>query len=115
MRIMQLSGRADAHIIDLRFLGLIAETFEAKFDFFRRILRKRTDHAMRKAVYTFIFGGYDDLKSPAIFTPGWDYICFTDDPTLRSDIWDVRLSPRGSADCELDHKKYAIKHMILFD
>ncbi len=69
----------------------------------------------RKAVYTFIFDDYDDLKSPTVITPGWDYICFTDDPALRSDVWELRLSPRGLADRELEPKKYAIKHMILFD
>lgn len=81
---------------------------------FKHIQRKRIDDAKRKAVYTFIFGDYDDLKSPTIITPGWDYICFTDDPSLRSDVWDVRLSPRGRADRQLEHKKYGIKHMILF-
>lgn len=75
---------------------------------FKRIRRKR------KAVYTFLFGDYDDLKSPTVITPGWDYICFTDDPTLRSDVWDVRLSTRGRADRRLENKKYATKHMILF-
>lgn len=80
---------------------------------FKRLQRKRFDD-VRKAVYTFIFGDYDDLKSPAIITPGWDYICFTDDPSLRSDVWDVRLSARSRADRQLEHKKYAIKHIILF-
>jgi len=80
----------------------------------KHIQRKRVDDAKRKAVYTFIFGDYDDLKSPTIITPGWDYICFTDDPTLRSDVWEVRLSPRGRSDRQLEQKKYAMKHMILF-
>ena len=81
---------------------------------FRRILRKPINRSGRKAVYTFIFGDYDDLKSPAIVTPGWDYICFTDNHTLRSDVWDVRVSPRRRSDLQLEHKKYAGKHKILF-
>jgi hypothetical protein len=40
-------------------------------------------------VYTAIAGGYDELKSHPD-TPGVDWICFTDDPALRSDEWDVR-------------------------
>jgi len=68
----------------------------------------------RKVAYTFIFGDYDDLKTPSIITPGWDYICFTDDPTLRSDFWDVRLSARRRSDRRLESKKFAMKHMILF-
>lgn len=67
----------------------------------------------RKAAYTFIFGDHDDLKTPNVVTPGWDYICFTDDPTLRSDVWDVRLSPRIDGDLQLSHKRFAMKHMIL--
>lgn len=68
----------------------------------------------RKAVYTFIFGDYDHLKSPAILTPGWDYICFTDDANIRSDVWDVRVSSREPGDLCLGNKKYAGKHKILF-
>lgn len=43
----------------------------------------------RKAVYTAITGGYDTLLDPAVVTPGWDYVCFTDTPGLRSSIWSV--------------------------
>ncbi len=78
-----------------------------------KILRKRPERSTRKAVYTFNFGDYDELKPPAIVTPGWDYICFTDDAGLRSDIWDVRLSPRTAEDRLLDNKRFASKHMIL--
>ncbi len=68
----------------------------------------------RKVAYTFIFGDYDDLKTPSVITEGWDYICFTDDPNLHSDVWDVRLSTRDEADGELETKKFAMKHLILF-
>ena len=68
----------------------------------------------RKAVYTFIFGDYDDLKTPCVLTEGWDYICFTDDPNLHSDVWRVRVSPRRTTDHALETKKFAVKHMILF-
>ena len=43
---------------------------------------------MNKAIYTAIFGDYEDLKEPAIVTQGWDYICFTDMP-LQSKVWKV--------------------------
>ena len=68
----------------------------------------------RKVVYTFIFGDYDELKSPTVITPGWDYICFTDNRALSSKFWDVRLSLPQSADQQIETKKYAMKHMILF-
>jgi hypothetical protein len=75
---------------------------------------KPTNEPRRKAVYTFIFGDYDNLKPPTILTPGWDYICFTDNPNLRSDVWDVRLSLPDPSAPEMEPKKHAGKHMILF-
>ena len=78
-----------------------------------RTLRRRPEKSKRKAVYTFNFGDYDELKPPAIITPGWDYLCFTDDAELRSDIWDVRLSHRTAEDRHLDNKRFAMKHSIL--
>lgn len=69
---------------------------------------------MSNVAYTFLFGDYDYLKSPNIITPGWDYVCFTDNPFLRSDVWDVRLSPRYESDSQLETKKFAMKHMIMF-
>ena len=43
---------------------------------------------MDKFVYTAIFGDYEELKDPLVMTPGWKYICFTDQP-LKSDKWMV--------------------------
>lgn len=45
----------------------------------------------RIAVYTAIFGDYDCLLDPLVVDPDAEYICFTDDPSMSSDIWDVRL------------------------
>jgi nucleotide sugar dehydrogenase len=42
-----------------------------------------------KCVYTCITGGYDNLIEPRIMTPGWDYICFTDNKELKSTRWKV--------------------------
>lgn len=39
--------------------------------------------------YTIIFGSYDNLKTPAVITPGWKYICITDQP-LKSDVWEIK-------------------------
>lgn len=41
-----------------------------------------------KICYTAIFGPYEDLKEPTVITPGWRYICFTDQP-LKSDVWEI--------------------------
>jgi len=46
---------------------------------------------MRPIVYTSVYGNYDNLKSqPDI---GADYICFTDNPNLKSETWDIRYEP----------------------
>jgi hypothetical protein len=45
-----------------------------------------------KTIYTAIFGNYDDLKEPFIITPGWRYICFTDQD-LKSDVWEIVKVP----------------------
>ena len=41
-------------------------------------------------VYTALFGKYDDLLKPAP-SAHCDYVCFTDDPLLKSNIWEVRV------------------------
>ncbi|MCX5680405.1 MAG: DUF616 domain-containing protein, partial [Candidatus Omnitrophica bacterium] len=50
----------------------------------------------RIVVYTAIFGDYDDLRPPKnIFRKinCVDYICFTDNEKLRSDVWDIKIIP----------------------
>lgn len=39
-------------------------------------------------IYTAIFGKYDSLKEPLVVTPGWRYICFTDQD-FKSDTWEI--------------------------
>jgi hypothetical protein len=48
-----------------------------------------------KIIYSTLFGATDDLKEPKKVTPGWDYVLYTDDATLKSDIWDIRLVESG--------------------
>lgn len=61
-----------------------------------------------KTVYTAIFGKYDDLKEPEVFTPGWKYICFTDQD-FESDVWDIRKVPV----MEVGHAKTARYYKIM--
>lgn len=39
-------------------------------------------------VYTVIFGPYDTLKEPLVITPGWRYVCFTDQD-FKSNVWEI--------------------------
>lgn len=41
-------------------------------------------------VYTALFGDYDDLREQPR-SPGVEFVCFTDDPGLRVQGWDVRV------------------------
>lgn len=62
-------------------------------NFVLRILNlvKKNRDRNTNVVYTIIFGDYDYLKEPEILSPNFDYICFTDDPTLKSNIWKIKL------------------------
>ena len=68
---------------------------------------------MKKVIYTGIIGDYDDLYNPTVITPGWSYVCFTDNETLfakRKDyIWDIRMV----RDSSLSNTKFARKIKIL--
>jgi hypothetical protein len=42
-----------------------------------------------KTVYTALIGNYEELKEPTIITPGWKYVCYTDQP-LQSRTWQIK-------------------------
>ena len=44
----------------------------------------------KKVIYNFLVGEYGTLKDPLVKTPGWDYVCFTDNKNLKSNIWEIR-------------------------
>src|SRR5690606_41457491 len=44
----------------------------------------------RKVIYTAIFGNYEGLL-PQKELPDWDFVCFTDNPSLVASPWKVRL------------------------
>ena len=74
----------------------------------------------KKCVYTFIVGDYDNLKHPKVITPDWDYICVTDNPNLKSDIWKIVQIPdsvrsiepakRRAMSLMIGHRHYLPKH-----
>lgn len=47
---------------------------------------------MANIIYTAIFGRYEELKDPLVVTPGWRYICFTDQP-FTSKVWEIIQHP----------------------
>ncbi|MCK4791372.1 MAG: DUF616 domain-containing protein, partial [Desulfobacteraceae bacterium] len=44
-------------------------------------------------VYTAISGCCDTLRDPEYVTPGVDYVCFTDNAHLHSEVWQIRPLP----------------------
>ena len=61
-------------------------------------------------IYTVITGDYDVLREPEYVDSAFDYICFTDNRELHSEVWNVRYikNPEG-----LDLTRLARKHKIL--
>jgi len=47
----------------------------------------------KKAIYTAITGNYDHLQPPKCPSAGWDYVCFTDNPEMSVEGWQIRLLP----------------------
>ncbi len=52
---------------------------------------KKNRNENKYVVYTIIFGDYDTLKEPEFISPNFDYICFTDNLNLKSNIWKIHL------------------------
>lgn len=57
-------------------------------------VEKKPETSGRTVVYTCITGGYEKLVAP-VKTPGFDYICFTDNPSLEPNGWEIRPMPEG--------------------
>lgn len=50
-------------------------------------------------IYTAITGEYDTLKDPLYIADGVKHICFTNNPNLKSNIWEIRyIDEKGSMD-----------------
>ena len=69
-----------------------------------------------KVIYTTIFGEYDTLINPHFIDKGWDYICFTDNENLSSDVWEIKKCTPYYTDLTRSAKRYKIlPHRFLKD
>ncbi len=59
-------------------------------------------------VYTAISKGYDKLLDPVIALPNVEYICFTDDKTLKSNVWKI-INVDFGEDSQRAIREYKIK------
>lgn len=59
----------------------------------------------KKVIYTCITGNYDRLIEPSVITPGFDYICFTDNDDLKSKTWKIKKIPLDKLPNKLNNVK----------
>jgi dephospho-CoA kinase len=65
-------------------------------------------------VYTALFGDYDNLIDPNENYEGCDFICFTDQINLKSDIWEIRIVENIDLPLNMMNRRYKIlPHLFL--
>ena len=70
----------------------------------------------KNVIYTCITNGYDGLIEPTYVSDNFDYVCFTDNSELRSDIWDIRPLPKETEELSQLKKQRYVKlnpHLLL--
>ena len=75
-----------------------------------KISRKDEFENEKKCIFTVLVGDYDNLKEPEVITPGWDYICITDNPALSSQNWSIILVENKK---NLDMVRFSREYKIL--
>jgi hypothetical protein len=63
----------------------------------------------KKVIYTCITGGYDELIKPRFVTKDFDYICFTDNKDLTSDVWIIKPLPKETEELSQVKKQRYVK------
>lgn len=67
-------------------------------------------------VYTALFGDYDHLVEPKEKFKGCDFICFTDQPHLKSDIWEIKVVTNIDLPLNMMNRRYKLlPHLFLRD
>lgn len=72
------------------------------------VLNKIDFKVYKYVVYTAIIGDYDNLKDPEYVNSNFDYICFTDNKDLKSDVWDIRIIENLNLDNTRKARRYKI-------
>lgn len=62
----------------------------------------------RLVIYTAIIGKYDTLKEPEYIDENCDYVCFTDNRELTSDIWQIRFVEKIDLDSTRFQRMYKV-------
>ena len=67
----------------------------------------------KKVIYTSVFGSEYYLHDPEVEMKDWDFICFTDNPNYKSDVWDVVLTPKIYGGARDSKKPKILPHRYL--
>ena len=59
-------------------------------------------------IYTAFTGDYDTLKDPEIIDENCDYVCFTDNPNVESDLWKIIYMEDSNLDNNRKAKQYKV-------
>lgn len=70
--------------------------------------------AKKGLVYTVITGDYDTLHEPNK-SKGFDYICFTDNPNIRKNGWDLHIIPKESNPIKHQRQIKINSHKLPYD
>lgn len=101
-------------LIPVYFMG---EIFKLGMNFIgqRRYspFKKKPHIIVKKCIFTVLIGDYDDLQDPEVVTAGWDYICITNNPNLKSDQWKIVHVNDPDLDAIRASRKYKIcNHLV---
>lgn len=66
-------------------------------------------------IYSAVTGEYDDIKEPEMLIPRFDYVLFTDNDNIKSDVWKIRKieNPEGLDNVRLARKIKIMGHEYL--
>lgn len=92
------------------------ETPKAKETVISKDLTGIDNNTNNKVIYTCITNGYDTLDEKPFICNGFDYVCFTDNPSLESKVWQIRPMPKETEDIPSHKKQRFVKinpHKVL--
>ncbi len=79
-----IGGYREKKTIEYHYHANMERNLQNKEDSFHKF----NDDSM--VIYTGIFGDYDELHEPLVIDPKVDYICFTDQANIKSDVWKIK-------------------------
>lgn len=69
-------------------------TIDGFLNIHKELWRDNEKKNNKQVIYTCITGGYDILNEHQAVNPNFDYVCFTDNPNLKSKTWKIRTMPK---------------------